>query len=149
MLSVSNGYPHGTAVTRLVGLSYEARWHRSRMCLRGPFTTSGKQSRCYVYLKHTQVVGVVQFDLDTTARGRNYITGTFTYVRPAYRKRGIAKEIWRAILDELNPWAVQIHVVSSAGLTLFNSLEQEYPTVSWDICPDGRLTNLKKRKKSA
>lgn len=78
------------------------------------------------YNERRKIVGVLKFEYN----GRwKKILSAGTFVSRNYRRRGIAKQLWKSAVDALNPDRIYITVVSDRGLTLVTKLRRLFPGV--------------------
>lgn len=56
-----------------------------------------------------------------------------TWVRAAFRKYGIAGELWGLALKVTDPEIVQVSAASAKGLRLVRSLEQQHSAITWEV----------------
>lgn len=89
-------------------------------------------------LSNGQLVGIQKFNVRQEASP--VLESGATYVWPMYREMKIAKRMWAFALAELDISKVEVHVVSDRGKTLVDSLQSEFPDVSF------QLDNGSKRK---
>lgn len=102
----------------------------------------------YAVIAHNdkrKIVGVLKFEYN--GRWRKVLSAG-TFVRRDYRRRGVAKQLWRCAIDALNPERIGITVVSDRGLTLVERLSRLFPRVYFSCteAANRKLRILKKRR---
>ena len=82
----------------------------------------------YAALHNDQIVGAL-----TVIRSRSgkTVSSCGTVVRSSYRKDGIGRDIWRAMLKSEKPKRVQTKVTSDRGYSLVESMKEEFPKIKW------------------
>lgn len=56
-----------------------------------------------------------------------------TAVDKEYRRRGIARKLWKTALRTYKPKIVSVSVISLDGKDFIENLKQDYPNIDWDI----------------
>ena len=90
-----------------------------------------------------RVVGVLKFEYN----GRwKKLKSVGTWVRPAERKMGVARNLWRCAFKTLGCTRASVTVVSDRGKTLVEALQRQFPTVAFEVneAGDRPLRVLKK-----
>jgi hypothetical protein len=89
------------------------------------------------------VVGILKFEFN----GRwKKLESVGTWVRPAERKMGVARNLWRCAFKTLQCERAGVTVVSDRGKTLVESLQKAFPRVQFEVkeAGDRPLRVLKK-----
>jgi GNAT superfamily N-acetyltransferase len=95
-----------------------------------------------------KIVGVLKFEYN--GRWRKLQAGG-TFVRRDFRRRGIAKQLWRCAVDYVDPERIHITVVSDRGHTLAQRLHKLFPWISFSCREEAKrkLRDLRKRRARA
>jgi GNAT superfamily N-acetyltransferase len=56
-----------------------------------------------------------------------------TYVAPAFRRRGLALQLWREAIAWKRPSGVTAACLTAAGMRLVLALQREHPQLDWTI----------------
>lgn len=89
----------------------------------------------YISIDGDQIIGVL---VVSPSRSGKTVFSSGTVVRPSRRKEGIARKLWITMIKSEKPERVAVKVISDRGLSLIESVKQEFPKIKWFINEDGR-----------
>lgn len=74
-----------------------------------------------------------------------------TYVHEKHQRRGLAKAMWRAMIEREQPSRIEVGVVSDKGNTLATAMRDEYKHIDFRIKDwgDRKLRDLRKARKAS
>ncbi len=56
-----------------------------------------------------------------------------TLINSKYRKKGVAKTMWKMAIEELKPKKIIAFASTRDGLRFLNKLKNQYPSINWKI----------------
>lgn len=98
-----------------------------------------------------EVIAAFAWYPKTSLTGGRRIVTAGTYVHERHQRRGLAKAMWRAMIERERPPKISVTVISDRGNTLALSMRAEYPLIDFEIKDfgDRKLRDLRKGKASA
>ena len=94
-----------------------------------------------VAMKNNKLIGLVQGELDD-----DVYRDRFTFVTPAWRRRGVGLTLWKTLLAAGRPKVVRAYVISDKGWTLIHSVKELFPTIDFVIYDDAERQSRDLRK---
>lgn len=82
-----------------------------------------------------QPIGILKFDVH--GRKKRLVFSFGTWVSKNHRRKGIAKGMWKRALRFAQADVVKVTVVSDAGYTLSEALQETHPRTRFEVCEDG------------
>ena len=83
------------------------------------------------YTSKGEVIGVWRYSRDRTT-----IRSMETFVRPKFRKRGVALKLWRTVLQRERPSRVKVTVASNKGYSLVVSAQKRFKEIEFQVIQD-------------
>jgi len=105
-------------------------------------TTCGEHPNIAVVArKNNKLIGLVQGELDD-----DVYRDRFTFVTPAWRRRGVGLTLWKELLTAGRPRVVRACVISDKGWTLIHSVKELFPEIDFVIYDDAERQSRDLRK---
>ena len=84
--------------------------------------------------QNAKIVSIFRFETgDYGFHGQILLSACGTYTLPEYRRRGIAKNLWRVALAKVRPDVVDVVGTSRLGRRLIDDLVEEFPHIKWMV----------------
>ena len=140
-------------VIRLPGVRYDIGWYDDMNCdskimrFYGPMFQDDYVT--YMAMHDDKVLGMLV--LWRHPRNHKLLRDMGTLVKPAYRRMGVGKSLWRTCLSFEKPTEIEVCMVSDLGKTLTRTLERDYPRYNWRVFDHGAraLRDLRGRRCSS